>query len=127
MRSWFNDALRPVLLFRPEHDQLEMQRAEKGLPQELCDIYGPSTRTAFCEAPRLAASPLDSDSQKFLEARLGELVRWLARRERDPAAVYFSESCRNRYTKFGCVVPGVISLILFERAAAYSPRLYPSR
>ena len=84
-----------MLLFRPEHDQLErMQQAEKGLPQELCDIYGPEhLARLFVKLPGLlAASPLDSDSQKFLEARLGELVRWLARRERDPAAVYFSES-----------------------------------
>lgn len=95
VRGWFNDALRPVLLFRPEHDQLErMQQAEKELPQELCDIYGPEhLARLFVKLPGLlAASPLDSDSQKFLEARLGELVRWLARRERDPAAVYFSES-----------------------------------
>ena len=94
VRGWFNDALRPVLLFRPEHDQLErMQQAETGLPRELCDMYGPEhLARLFVKLPSLLQdSPLDSDSQKFLEARLGELVRWLARRERDPA-VYSSES-----------------------------------
>jgi mortality factor 4-like protein 1 len=92
VRGYFNEAVRPVLLYRPEMEQLEALQRNGKLPADLADLYGPEhLLRLFVKLPGLLAkADLDEESAKFLETKVGSLVKFLAKKadELFEAAVY---------------------------------------
>lgn len=94
VRGYFNEAVRPVLLYRPEMEQLEALQRNGKLPTDLADLYGPEhLLRLFVKLPGLLSKPnLDEDSAKFLETKVSSLVKFLAKKadEYFDPAVYMS-------------------------------------
>ena len=87
VRGYFNEAVRAVLLYRPEMDQLEALQRNGKLPAELADLYGPEhLLRLFVKLPGLLNKPnLDEDSAKFVETKVASIVKFLAKK----ADIYF--------------------------------------
>ena len=82
VRGYFNEAVRPVLLYRLEMDQLEELQRNGKLPTELADLYGPEhLLRLFVKLPGLLSKPsLDEESAKFLESKVTSILNFLAKK-----------------------------------------------
>lgn len=90
VRDYFNEAVRPVLLYRAEMEQLEALQRKGKLPTDLADLYGPEhLLRLFVKLPGLLnKSNLDEDSAKYLEKKVVSLIHFLAKK----ADVYFESA-----------------------------------
>ena len=82
VKAYFNEAVRPVLLYRPEMEQLEALQRDGKLPANLADLYGPEhLLRLFVKLPgMLAKADLDEDSAKFLETKVASLIKFMAKK-----------------------------------------------